>query len=136
MNTRIERSLTGAFHAVHLGADSWRLTTGVAGAAEVYLCGVDREAFAALDGSTPSAVTVDWADAGATVTLISAGAAVAQFKSRTATIHEPRPLLYAGLPLVVLDRAARRFWRRVFLLARLPGGRQLLRWIARRTRGG
>jgi len=135
MNSRIERTLTGAFRAAHLAADTWQLTTGAAGAAEIYLCGVDRDAFAALEGSTPSAVSVAWSDAGATITLISRGASV-QFRSRTATIHEPRPELYQGLPLVVLDDAARRFWRRVFLLARIPGGRRLLRWIAQRTRGG
>jgi len=134
MNTRIERTLTGAFRATHLAADSWQLTTGAAGSPEIYLSGVDRDAFAALDGSAPSAVSVAWSATGATVTLIAPGAST-QFKSRTATIHEPRPQLYQGLPLVVLDDAARRFWRRVFLLARLPGGRRLLRWIAQRTRG-
>jgi len=135
MNTRIERTLTGAFRATHLAADTWQLTTGASGSAEIYLCGVDRDAFAALDGSTPRAVTVAWCAAGATVTLISPGAST-QFKSRTVTIHEPRPQLYQGLPLVVLDDAARRFWRRVFLIARIPGGRRLMRWIAQRTRGG
>src|ERR1700677_2434808 len=133
MNTRIERTLTGAFRATHLAADTWQLKAGVAGSPEIYLSGVDRDAFAALDGSTPSAVTVAWSAAGATVTLISPGAST-QFRSRTATIHEPRPQLYQGLPLVVLDDAARRFWRRVFLIARLPGGRRLLRWIAQRAR--
>jgi hypothetical protein len=135
MNTRIERTLTGAFRATHLAADTWQLTTGASGSAEIYLSGVDRDAFAALDGSTPRAVTVAWTAAGATVTLISPGAST-QFKSRTVTIHEPRPQLYQGLPLVVLDAAARRFWRRVFFIARIPGGRRLLRWIAQRTRGG
>ena len=135
MSTRIERTWTGAFRATHLGKDSWQLTMGAAGSPEIYLSGVDRNAFAALDGATPSAVTVAWSDAGATITLISPGAST-QFRSRTATIHEPRPQLYQGLPLVVLDAAARRFWRRVFLIARLPGGRRLLRWIAQRTRTG
>jgi hypothetical protein len=135
MDTRIERTLTGAFRATALGADTWKLTTGVAGSAEIYLSGVDRDAFAALDGSTASAVTVTWSAAGAGVTLISSRASH-QFRSRTATIHEPRPQLYQGLPLVALDAAARRFWRRVFFLARLPGGRHLLRWIAQRTRRG
>ena len=135
MSTRIERTWTGAFRATHLGKDSWQLTMGVAGSPEIYLSGVDRNAFAALDGATPSAVTVAWSDAGATITLISSGAST-QFGSRTATVHEPRPQLYQGLPLVVLDTAARRFWRRVFLIARLPGGRRLLRWIAQRTRTG
>jgi hypothetical protein len=108
---------------------------GVAGSPEIYLSGVDRNALAALDGATPSAVTVAWSDAGAIITLNSSGAST-QFRSRTATVHEPRPQLYQGLPLVVLDDAARRFWRRVFLIARLPGGRRLLRWIAQRTRTG
>ena len=135
MSTRIERTWTGAFRATHLGKDSWRLTMGAAGSPEIYLSGVDRNALAALDGATPSAVTVAWSDAGATITLISSGAST-QFGSRTATVHEPRPQLYQGLPLVVLDDAARRFWRRVFLIARLPGGRRLLRWIAQRTRTG
>jgi hypothetical protein len=135
MSARMERTLTGAFRAAHLAADSWQLTTGVAGATEIYLSGVDHDAFAVLDGAKPSAVTVVWSGAGATVTLISPGAS-RQFESRTATIHEPLPQLYRGLPLVVLDDAARRFWRRVFLIARLPGGRRLLRWIAQRTRAG
>jgi hypothetical protein len=135
MNTRIERTLTGPFRATHLAADSWQLTMSVAGSPEIYFSGVDRDAFAALDGSTPSAVTVVWTAAGAVVTLSSSGANT-QFRSRSATIHEPRPQLYRGLPLVVLDAAARRFWRRTFFIARLPGGRRLLRWIARRTRGG
>jgi hypothetical protein len=134
MNTRIERTLTGAFRATHLAADAWQLTTGAAGSAEIHLSGVDRDAFAALEGATPSAVTVAWSAAGATVTLSSPGAST-QLGSRTATIHEPRPQLYQGLPLVVLDDAAKRFWRRVFWIARLPGGRRLL-WIAQRTRGG
>ena len=135
MSTRIERTWTGAFRATHLGKDSWQLTMGVVGSPEIYLSGVDRNALAALDGATPSAVTVAWSDAGAIITLNSSGAST-QFRSRTATVHEPRPQLYQGLPLVVLDAAARRFWRRVFLIARLPGGRRLLRWIAQRTRTG
>jgi len=132
MNTRIERTLTGAFRAAHLGADSWRLATGAAGSAEIYLSGVDSGAFAALEGAAPSAVCVAWTAGGAIVTLIAPGAST-QIRSRTATIHEPRPQLYQGLPLVVLDDKARRFWRRVFRIARIPGGRRLLRWIAQRT---
>ena len=119
------------------------MKTAVEGAAEIYLSGVDRDAFAMLDRdtfamldrSTASAVHLEWSAAGATVTLMARGAST-QFKSRAATLHEPRPELDQGLPLVILDEAARRFWRRVFLIARLPGGRPLLRWIAQRTRKG
>jgi hypothetical protein len=135
MNAGRERTLAGAFRAAHLGGDTWRLRMSAAHSAEIFLSGVDRDAFAMLQSSTPSAITVAWSGAGATVTLLSQGAS-AQFRSRTATIHEPLPELYQGLPLVVLDAAARRFWRRAFLIARIPGGRRLLRWIAQRTRGG
>jgi hypothetical protein len=135
MSAKIERTLTGAFRATRLAADAWRLTTGVAGAAEIYLSGVEGDVFAVLEGSTASAVTLAWSAAGATITLISPGTST-RFKSRAATLHEPRPQLYRDLPLVVLDDAAKRFWRRVFLIARIPGGRRLLRWIAQRTRGG
>src|SRR5271168_298568 len=100
MSTRIERTWTGAFRSTHLAADRWQLTMGAAGSPEIYLSGVERNAFAALDGATPSAVTVAWSDNGATITLISSGAST-QFRSRTATVHEPYPQLYQGLPLVV-----------------------------------
>ena len=135
LNTKVERMLTGAFRAMHLGAEAWRLTTGVPDSAEIYLTGVDSDAFAVLDGAAPSAVGLGWSAAGAVVTLVGPGAR-AHFRSRTATIHEPRPQLYQGLPLVVLDDKARRFWRRVFRIARIPGGRRLLRWIAQRKGGG
>lgn len=141
MNTRIERTLTGTFRTAHLAADVWQLTTsaagsnGAAGSVEIYLSGVEPEASAVLDGATPTAVCVAWSGAAATVTLVSPGAST-QFRSRTATIHESRPQLYRGLPLVVLDDAARGFWRRVFLIARIPGGRRLLRWIAQRKGAG
>jgi hypothetical protein len=134
MSTRAERTLTGAFRATHLAADAWRLNTSVAGAAEIYLSGVDKDAFATLRHAEPRAVTLAWSAAGADVTLILAGAR-AHFRSRSATIHEPRPLIYQGLPLVVLDKAAKRFWRRVFFIARMPGGRRVLGWIAQRRRG-
>jgi hypothetical protein len=135
MSTRIERTLRGVFRAKHLAGDAWQLTAGAEGSAEIYLSGVDSDAFAVLDRTTPSAVTVTWSAAGATVTLISPQATT-PIRARTATIHEPRPELYQGLPLVVMDDAAKRFWRRVFLLARIPGGRRLLRWIAERSREG
>lgn len=135
MNTKTERTLTGAFRAAHLGADAWKLTTGAPGSAEIHLSGVDDDAFAALEGAAPNAVRIAWSAAGAVVTLIAPRTS-AQFRSRTATIHEPRPQLYQGLPLVVLDDKARRFWRRIFRIARIPGGRRLLRWIAQRTGGG
>jgi hypothetical protein len=135
IDTKIERTLTGALRATHLGADAWQLTTGAPGSPEIFLTGVDSDAFAVLDRAAPIAVSIGWSAAGAAVTLAGPGAGT-RFRSRTATIHEPLPQLYQGLPLVVLDAKARRFWRRVFRIARIPGGRRLLRWIAQRTGGG
>lgn len=126
----IERTLTGPFRARALGADTWQLTSE---GAEVYLAGVESAASAALAGATAATVRVAWSGAVAAVTLSSAGQSARRFISRTVIIHEPRPRLYDALPLIVLDDAARRFWRRVFCIARLPGGRRLLRWIAQRT---
>jgi len=51
---------------------------------------------------------------------------VRSVKARSAIVHEPLPRLYEALPLVSLDAKARRFWRRVFRLVRIPGGRYLL----------
>jgi hypothetical protein len=39
--------------------------------------------------------------------------------------------LYDSLPLADFDRSAQRFWNRVFRVMRLPGGRFLLRFLAR-----
>jgi hypothetical protein len=55
-------------------------------------------------------------------------------EAQSAIVHEPQTRLYEALPLVVLDDKARRFWRRVFRLVRIPGGRHLLGILARRTR--
>ncbi len=38
--------------------------------------------------------------------------------------------LYDSLPLVKFDADARRFWRRVFGLVRIPGGRYLLKFLS------
>jgi hypothetical protein len=55
-------------------------------------------------------------------------------KAQSAIVHEPLARLYEALPLVSLDAKARRFWRGVFRLVRLPGGRYLLGALARRNR--
>jgi hypothetical protein len=55
-------------------------------------------------------------------------------KARSAIVHEPLAHLYDAFPLAGLDAKARRFWRRVFRLVRIPGGRYLLGVLAHRTR--
>jgi hypothetical protein len=128
----MERTLAGNFRGLDLGAGAWRLTTGLPGGDEVYLGGTDPAATAVLAAASPRAVTVKWVGDGALVTLIAPGGS-RTVRARTAILHEPLARLYEGLPLVTLDDRARRFWRRVFWLVRIPGGRRLLRLIARRS---
>ena len=52
----------------------------------------------------------------------------------SAIVHEPLGHLYESLPLVKFDAKARRFWRRVFRLVRIPGGRYLLKFLARTSK--
>ena len=56
-------------------------------------------------------------------------------RARVAVAHEPLARLYDTLPLMSFDSQARRFWRRVFFLVRIPGGRRLLGLVARRAGG-
>ncbi len=86
-----------------------------------------------LAGLALDQVSVDWLPDSVVVQL-SRGAEVFQVKAANVLIHEPLPSLYRALPLAQFDARARRFWQRVFLLARLPGGRTLLRLLARRAR--
>jgi hypothetical protein len=56
-------------------------------------------------------------------------------EAAAAIVHEPLGRLYESLPLANIDANARRFWRRVFRLVRLPGGRYLLKLLTRVGRG-
>ncbi len=76
-----------------------------------------------------TAVTVTWHAGQAVAVTFALVAAGAVF------LHEPAGPLYAGLPLPAFTSGMRRFWQRVFLLVRLPGGRRLVAWLARRRRG-
>jgi hypothetical protein len=59
------------------------------------------------------------------------GAKAASVEVTAAIVHEPLGNLYESLPLASIDANARRFWRRVFRLVRIPGGRYLLRLLTR-----
>jgi hypothetical protein len=132
MNTKIERSFSGEFSARDLG--SWVLTGAEPGGAEIHLVGVQPEAARFLAGARATRVALRWTGDGVLATLVTAAGAK-DFKARAATVHEPLPRLYECLALPRLDGRARRFWRRVFLLVRIPGGRRLLGLVARRAAG-
>jgi hypothetical protein len=132
MKMKTRRSVNGPFMARDLGSGVWRLSTDTPGGPEIHLVGVQAEGV-----ETPSRaaeVEIDWRPDGVLVTLTSAGTD-RRLRARHAVIHEPLARLYERLPLERFDEAARRFWTRIFRLVRIPGGPQLLRLIARRTRG-
>jgi hypothetical protein len=127
------RSWHGSFVARPLGAGTWQLSSAATDGPEIYLTGAESAAAAILQDSSCNVVTVEWRE-GAVVATVAGGAGARIVRARNAVIHEPLGRLYATLPLAPFDDAARRFWRRVFLLVRVPGGRHLLSYIARRTR--
>jgi hypothetical protein len=134
MSNNVERTITASLTARELAAGVWQLSSGEAGGIDIILRGTDPEARAALEGTRASKAVLAWQRNGALVTLTAAGG-TRQVRARTVILHEPRAQLYDGLPLVRLDDAARRFWRRVVWLVRIPGGRRLLGLVARRSAG-
>ena len=125
----------GPFTAQNLGARAWRLRSGASGAQEILLRGADPGSVALMTDAAICSLTFDWR--GEAVTVTSSGARGARrFFVKSAIIHEPRAGLYAVLPLASFDSDAKRFWRRVFGLLRVPGGRFLLSLLTRRKRGG
>ena len=78
-------------------------------------------------------IEIDWLQSSVEVALWQ-GSTAHRILVRTAFAHEPKPALYAALPLERFTARAQSFWRRVFLLVKLPGGRALLGLIARRAR--
>jgi hypothetical protein len=117
--------------SVRSGERNWVITSLREPIVEITLLGADVDARVVSNGV--QRVTIDWLSEGATVDLIS-GLDVFRIHAATVLVHEPLPTLYRALPLADFDARARRFWQRVFWLARLPGGRTLLRLLARRAR--
>jgi hypothetical protein len=129
----MSKNLPGPFVAQRLGERTWLLTTGSAGGPEVVLQ-VAVPAFPLVDKAVVDSVVVNWRDDLVEVTLNAASGNRA-LQAESVIVHEPQGRLYESLPLAGFDAGAQRFWRRVFLLIRIPGGRRLLGFVARRKRG-
>jgi hypothetical protein len=138
MSKNVERTINATLTARELPGGAWQLSSVGQAGVDIILRGTDPDARADLTGLRASRALIAWNGTGnrdgATVTLTTAGG-TRQLRARTVILHESRALLYDGLPLVRLDDAARRFWRRVFWLVRIPGGRRLLGLVARRSGG-
>ncbi len=130
IKARAGRTLWGSFAIHGLGSNVWRLATGDCAAPEIYFIGAESGAGCIEREMNISAVTLEWRDRDVHATLISIGGPKS-LHARAALIHEPCAELYRSLPLAQFDGAARRFWRQIFWLIRIPGGRHLLRFMAR-----
>lgn len=130
----VRRSVSGPFRARSLGTGVWHLTKETPPVAEIYLQGAGPGASDALQGASIALLGVEWHEGGVKVALTVAGG-VRYLTIGSAIIHEPQARLYESLPLADFDTEAKRFWTRVFRLMRVPGGRYLLKFIARRNRG-
>jgi hypothetical protein len=133
MKPQMRRNLSGTFLPQDLGKGAWRLTRGEAPDTDVFLRGAEPNATEALRGATVSDIAIEWRS-DAVVLNFTSGDGLRTLQTQSAIVHEPQSQLYEVLPLASLDDKARRFWRRVFRLVRIPGGRYLLRVLARRTR--
>jgi hypothetical protein len=127
-------NFSGAFQAQTLGEGAWQLSRRAPHEIVVFLRGAEHGAARAF-GATPIVdLGIEWHDRSVLLTFMS-GERAASVAAASAIVHEPLAHLYEGLPLANIDADARRFWRRVFGLVRIPGGRCMLRILTRwRTR--
>jgi hypothetical protein len=133
MSPKMRRNFSGAFMPQDCGNGAWQLTRPAPHDVQVFLRDAEHGAARSF-GKTPIVdLGIEWRAAGVLLTFMS-GDRVATVEAATAIVHEPLGRLYESLPLAIIDANARRFWRRVFLLVRIPGGRFLLRIL--RPSGG
>jgi hypothetical protein len=130
MIPKLRRNLPGPFVARNLGAGSWRLDRGNPVPIEVILRGAHPEAQEALAALEVAYLDIEWHADTVVLTMTSDGRKRA-INARSALVHEPLAHLYDALPLAAVDEKMRGFWRRVFRLIRIPGGRYLLGVLAR-----
>ena len=130
----MRKMVSGPFSVRNLGAGAWHLASNGESGAEMFVRGAGPHAPELLQDPTVSGLSLDWRADGVRIAVAGA-AGVRHLTARTVVVHEPRPRLYENLPLAGFDADAKRFWRRIFRLIRIPGGRLLLRYIARRGGG-
>ena len=129
----MRRNFSGASRARFAGDLTWRITRKDPHETEIIVVGADSRSAQAC-GATLHDLGIEWQGQRVLLTMVIAGGQVATVEAASAIVHEPARNLYAALPLAHFDARARRFWRRVFLLVRIPGGRSLLGILAHASR--
>jgi len=130
MSLKMRRNFSGTFVALDRGNGAWQLTRGAPHEMAVFLQQAEHGAARAFGTAAIVDLGIEWHAERALLTFMS-GNRVASVEAAAAIVHEPLRHLYESLPLVNIDADARRFWRRVFRLVRIPGGRYLLKLLTR-----
>jgi hypothetical protein len=130
MAPKLRRNFPGAFATHDLGGGTWQLTRAAPHALSVFLRETERGASSGFGEAPIVELGIEWDKDRVLLTFLS-GDRVASVEAASAIVHEPLEHLYESLPLVSIDANARRFWRRVFRLVRIPGGRFLLKLLTR-----
>jgi hypothetical protein len=128
MSANKRRNFSGTFLPQDRGAGAWHLSGAAPLKIDVLVQGAERGAARAFGTAPLADLCIEWDAQSALLTFRSAGRP-AMVRAAGAVVHEPLMSLYDALPLVKFDAGARRFWRRVFLLVRIPGGRYLLKFL-------
>jgi len=130
MSPRLRRNFSGAFLPQDLRSGAWQLSRAAPHEINVFLRDTEHGAQRSFGTGPLIDLGIEWHAEKVLVTFMSEER-VASVEAASAIVHEPLEHLYERLPLVSIDADARRFWRRVFRLVRIPGGRYLLKLLVR-----
>jgi hypothetical protein len=130
MPSKLRRNFSGAFLPQDRGNGTWQLSRPAPREINVFLRDAEHGAERSFAAGPIIDLGIEWHDEKVLLTFMS-GERVASVEAVSAIVHEPLERLYERLPIVGIDADARRFWRRVFRLVRIPGGRYLLKVLAR-----
>lgn len=133
MQSKLRRNFAGSFSAERVSESLWRLGQTEPAHIDIYLRGAESRAAWVFGRHRLYDVGIEWHD-GRVLLTFSTNGRIESVSAASIFVHEPSPGVLRALPLADYDARARRFWSRVFLLVRMPGGPMLLRWLARRAR--
>jgi hypothetical protein len=130
MPPKLRRNFSGTFLPQDRGNGTWQLSRPAPHEINVFLRGAEHSAQRSFATGPLLDLGIEWHDEKVLLTFLSEER-VASVEAVSAIVHEPLERLYERLPMVSIDADARRFWRRIFRLVRIPGGRYLLKVLAR-----
>ena len=133
MSLKLRRNFSGAFQPKTLGGGAWQLSRRAPHEIDVFVRDAEHGAAQAFGAAPIVDLGIEWRAENVLLTFMSSERALS-VSAASAIVHEPLERLYESLPLVSIDANARRFWRRVFRLVRIPGGRYLLKVLTRSRR--